>query len=80
MVLPMALTTTTTSAPRAPRAGDVVGDRTDAVSVADRCPAELLHDEGHAANLLRGARAGAIRAAGRSVKTGVGCKSALPVH
>ena len=47
VVLPMALTTTTTSSPCAAGPGDVVGHGADAVGVADRGPAELLDDERH---------------------------------
>ena len=53
VVLPMALTTTTTSLPGPTGPGDVVGHGTDAVGVADRGPAELLH---HAATWGQGYR------------------------
>ena len=46
----------------APCAGDMVRDGTDAVGVADRGPAELLDNEGHARQPTAGPRA---RATGR---------------
>ena len=47
VVLPMALTTATTSEPCAARPGDVVGHGTDPIGVADRGAAELLDDQWH---------------------------------
>ena len=47
VVLPMALTTTTTWLPFAPGPGHVVGHGPDPLGVADRRPAELLDEERH---------------------------------
>ena len=46
VVLPMALTTTTTSLPARRGPGHVVGHGPDPVGVADRGAAELLHHQG----------------------------------
>ena len=48
VVLPIALTTTTTSSPARRGPGDVVGDGADPVGVADRGAAVLLDDDAHA--------------------------------
>ena len=47
VVLPMALTTATTSLPCAAGAGDVVGHGPDPVGVADRGASEFLDDQWH---------------------------------
>ena len=49
----------------AARAGDVVRHGPDTVGVADRRAAELLHNEGHAANLVPGRSAGRLGAFGQ---------------
>ena len=52
VVLPMALTTATTSVALAPGPGDVIGHGADPVGVADRGPTEFLDDQWHRNELL----------------------------
>ena len=47
MVLPIALTTTTTSWPARARGDDAVGDPAELLDVGHRGAAVLLHDDGH---------------------------------
>ena len=56
VVLPIALTTTTTSAPRTSGAGHVIGHRTDPICVGNRGPAELLHHSDMGTKATGGAR------------------------